>query len=58
MSIIQNEKNCGITLPEFEREFDFLIPVGLILIEFEEVYDKDSRMVCNIIKQAEQNYDN
>jgi len=36
MKIYQNNKNGERTSPEFERETDFFIPVGVILLELEE----------------------
>lgn len=36
MKIYQNEKNGERTSPEFKRELDFFIPVGVVLVEIEE----------------------
>jgi hypothetical protein len=42
MKIYQDNKNGERTSPEFERESDFLIPVGLILVEIEECSNKEN----------------
>jgi hypothetical protein len=48
MKIYQNEKNGERTSPEFERELDFFIPVGVVLIEIEECSDqKKASVLCN-----------
>jgi hypothetical protein len=44
MKTYQDNKNGGRTSPEFERELDFFIPVGVVLIEFEECSNEEKGM--------------
>jgi hypothetical protein len=40
MQKYQENKNGDRTSPEFEREQDFFIPVGVVLIEVEECHNE------------------
>jgi hypothetical protein len=57
MKIYQTNKNGDRTSPEFERETDLFIPLGMVLLEIEECSDKknDNAMRLTAFKEAKTN---
>lgn len=48
MKTYQDNKNGDRTSPEFERETEFFIPVGMVLLEIEECFDEKNGTAIRI----------